>query len=150
MHEEALLALAGIAPLTTACGGAAAHPAKQTRQPPDAYLTAHGMRAKMAGGSYCWTVMHGVAAYRLRGHGGVVAVPGHFPQIRANRGDKRDDELRVLATRAVEVDFGHHSTFVPATRRPTLTVPGPGILQVVGHGSQGDASYAIRIIPRSG
>lgn len=142
------MALAGIAIATTACGGA--HAAKQTRKPPDAYLTAHGMRAKMAGGSYCWTVTHGSS-----GVTGCADTVGwsqypHFPQIRANRGDKVTVSFGFSPTRAVEVDFGHHSMFVPASRRPTLTVPGPGILQVVGHGSQGDASYAIRIIPRSG
>ena len=44
------------------CGSVAAHPAHhttQTRQPPDAYLTAGGVRARMATGSSCWTVMHG-------------------------------------------------------------------------------------------
>ena len=144
------MALIGIALAATACGTAGAHPGKQTRKPPDAYLTAHGVRTRMAGGSYCWTVTHGSS-----GVTGCADTAGwsrypHFPQIRANRGDKVTVSFGFPLTKAVEVDFGHHSTFVPAGPRPTLTVPGHGILQVVGHGSQGDASYGIRIVPRSG
>jgi hypothetical protein len=148
-----LLALAGITALATACGSAAAHPAHhttQTTQPPDAYLTTGGVRTKMATGSSCWTVMHGDSGSTACSDSvGWEQYPA-LPRIGATSGDRVTVSFGFSPDRPIEVDYGGHSTYIPASPRPTLTVPGRGILSVDAHGSQGDVSYGIRIVPRSG
>jgi hypothetical protein len=152
-----LLALAGITALATACGSAAAHSAHhtthhttQTTQPPDAYLTTGGVRTKMATGSSCWTVMHGDSGSTACSDSvGWEQYPA-LPRIGAKSGDRVTVSFGFSPDRPIEVDYGGHSTYISASPRPTLTVPGRGILSVAAHGSQGDVSYGIRIVPRSG
>jgi len=152
-----LLALAGITALATACGHAAGHTAAhpthhttQTAQPPDAYLTAGGVRAKMATGSSCWTVMHGTSGSTACSDSvGWEQYPA-LPRFGANSGDRVTVSFGFRPDRPIEVDYGGHSTYIAASPRPTLTVPGRGILSVDAHGSHGDVSYGIRIVPSSG
>ena len=147
-----LLALAGIAVATSACGNSAAQPAHHTRQtpkPPEAYLTARGVRAKMATGSSCWTIMHGRSGSTACSDSvGWSRYPG-LPRVAIHPGDRVVVSFGFAPTRPIEVDYGGHSRYIPASAHPTLTVPGSGILEVDAHGSQGDVSYGIRIVPGS-
>jgi hypothetical protein len=148
-----LLALAGIAAASSACGMATAHSphhTKQTGKPPDAYLTANGVRAKMALGSSCWTVMHGDSGSTACSDSVGWAQYRGLPRIRANSSDLVTVSFGFAPTRPIEIDYSGHSKYIPASPQPTLTVPGRGILEVDAHGSQGDVSYGIRIVPGSG
>jgi hypothetical protein len=58
--------------------------------------------------------------------------------------------LGFTPSKRIEIDYAGRSTFIPPDAHPALTVPGSGILSVDAHGTRGDVSYGVRIVPRSG
>jgi hypothetical protein len=104
----------------------------------------------MATGSSCWTVMHGDSGSTGCSDSVGWAQYPALPRIAANTGDLVTVSFGFAPTRPIEIDYGGHSRYIPASPEPTLTVPGRGILEVDAHGTQGDVSYGIRIVPGSG
>jgi hypothetical protein len=151
-----LIALAGMAALAAACGPLAAgsphhtHHRQQSTKPPDAYIAVRsGHRVKMGLGSSCWTATNGSSTTSVCGDSaGWSYYPG-LPRISAAAGDRVTVAFGFTPTRRIAIVYARHSTYLPPSRNPTLTVPGSGILEVDAIGSRGDVSYGIRIVPDS-
>jgi len=130
-------------------GGNGSHGTTETTRPPDAFITARGVRTKMATGSYCWTAHRGSQSMTACADGvGWSSYPG-MPRVTAVTGDRVTVWLGFTPTKPIEVDYARRSTFIPPSTTPTITVPGSGVLSVVAHGPPGDVNYAVRIGPNS-